>query len=196
MISPYGLFGEEFSLFPPISCSRRFSLSSQTVFLEISHSQTTITFQPSARSCSCTFRSLAIFLSNFFCQNSRFEAGVVAYLQPGCLCQKQPFIKITVRYFGSTISGFPGYRLSFLRDLYPFENRYFLTISSGLVSFPRICDILKCRCSFVKMSDTGITSVCHTSLNIFLKISCVITSSSCFAVFSDSISAPSSMLPC
>lgn len=45
---------------------------------------------------------------NFSNQYSLFSEGVVHLLHPLCLCQKQPFTKITVLYFGSTISGVPS----------------------------------------------------------------------------------------
>ena len=65
-----------------------------------------------------------------------------------CLCQKHPFTKITVWYLGSTMSGHPGRFRRFFRYRKPFENKYFLTISSGFELVLRICDIFLLRTSF------------------------------------------------
>ena len=66
--------------------------------------------------------------------------------------------KITVLYFGRTISGFPRSLASFFLYRKPFENRYFLTNSSGFVFLLRIRDILYLRCSGVCTS----AMTCHS----------------------------------
>lgn len=67
---------------------------------------------------ACTL-SLAEFPSSFFIQNSRRFVGVVQFLQPRCLCQKQPCTNTTVRYRGSTTSGRPGNFFPWSLNLYP-----------------------------------------------------------------------------
>lgn len=56
----------------------------------VSHSQMTMTFQPEALKDAATAASRCWFASNLRIQKSGRVVGVVAYLQPGCLCQKQP----------------------------------------------------------------------------------------------------------
>jgi hypothetical protein len=75
---------------------------------ESSHSQITKTRQPPAINAALTLASRVTFLSNFSIQNLVLLFGVVAILQPSCLCQKQPWTKTTVLYRGNTRSGFPG----------------------------------------------------------------------------------------
>ena len=58
------------------------------------------------------------------------------------MCQKQPLTNMIVRYFGSTTSGWPGYRLSFLRNRKPLANRKLRTIRSMDVSLPRMWDMV------------------------------------------------------
>ena len=74
----------------------------------VSHSQITITRQPSSCSASALRRSLTTFPSNLSSQNRTRVFGLVAYLQPGCRCQKHPWTMITARCFGNTRSGEPG----------------------------------------------------------------------------------------
>lgn len=116
------------------------------------HSHMTITFHPMSSSCFLCNTSFLTFLSNFSTQNSVRVLGVVAYLQPSCRCQKQPFIKIAVLYFGSTTSGFPGYLLSFFLNRNPLEKSQLLTCTSILVSLPFIRLIFQLRCSFETIS--------------------------------------------
>ena len=108
--------------------------------------------QPIFASSRCSFLSRSLFRSIFACQYAAFVRGKCEYLHPSCPCQKQPLTKITVRYFRNTISGCPGKRGWFSLYLNPLENRYFLTIISGLVSLPRIAAIHRCRCSLVSLS--------------------------------------------
>lgn len=72
-----------------------------------------------------------------------------------CPCQKQPCTRTTARYFGRTISGFPGNRLSFTRNRKPRRCKAFRIISSGLVFLPRIPDIILLRTSGLTMSAIG-----------------------------------------
>ena len=89
---------------------------------------------------------------NFFSQNSILLFGVYAYLQSRCLCQKQPCTKITVRYLGNTISGFPGRSLRCSRNLYPELCTIERTFSSGLVSLLFIRDIFQLLCPRLRLS--------------------------------------------
>lgn len=58
--------------------------------LRIPHSQSSKTRQPCCNSSFLFLISRFTFCSNFERQNSSRELGLVAYLHPGCLCQKQP----------------------------------------------------------------------------------------------------------
>ena len=62
-------------------------------------------------------------------------------LHPSCPCQKQPFMKMTVRYFRSTRSGCPGSREWFSLYRNSRLNKNFLTSNSGFVFSPFIADI-------------------------------------------------------
>ena len=74
----------------------------------ISHSHTTSTDHPASSKAALLRISRSTLDSNFFAQKSPFVLGVVAYLHPGCRCQKQPCTNIQVINLGSTISGLPG----------------------------------------------------------------------------------------
>jgi len=132
------------------------------VFL-ISHSHTTSTFHPSFSRRSIFCWSLSIFFKILFFQKFVFDFGILNAGQSVWPCQKQPWTKITVLYFGRTISGVPGYRRSLIRYLNPFEKRNFLTIISGLVFFPWIFAINALRPSEER-----------TSVVTIAKFSCVI----------------------
>ena len=101
-----------------------------------SHSNTSITFHPKATRAASFFSSLALFFIIFSVHHSVLVLGMEKYLQFSCPCQKQPCTKMTVLYFGSTMSGFPGSFLSYNLYRSPFENKNFLTTISGLVSLP------------------------------------------------------------
>jgi hypothetical protein len=73
-----------------------------------SHSQTTITRHPAARSAVSLRASRSVFAWNFTVHRSTFDDGVVAYRHAVCRCQKQPWTKIATRCFGRTRSGEPG----------------------------------------------------------------------------------------
>ncbi len=120
------------------------------------HSQAIITFHPSFLSAWSAFESLASFLLIFVNQNSVLVFGTTKYLHPLCPCQKHPCMKMAVLYLGSTISGFPGRVLSCNLYLNPRACRNRLTIISGLVFLPLICDMLKLR---VALSCTSAISL-------------------------------------
>ena len=123
------------------------SIVDPTHFFFSSHSQTISTFHPISVSLFWFSLSRSTFRLILGIQYSILEEGHTNRLQL-CLCQKQPFTKITVLYFGSTISGHPGKDRTFFLYRNPLENRYFLTISSGFELVLRICDIFLLRTSF------------------------------------------------
>lgn len=135
-----------------ISEFRKSEICSATCSVDVffpwrAHSQITITRQDFSSKASTLRLSRLTVCLNLESQKSRRDAGVAVNRQPSCRCQKQPWMKIATRYFGKTISGFPG--RSFLCNLYlyPFAHSHLRTIISGRVSFPRILDMLKLRCS-------------------------------------------------
>ena len=146
-----GVFTHCISL--PIS-QRRFSscskVASITFFLS-SHSHTVSTVQPSCCSSAKFLLSLSTFPMILGRQYSSFVLGHTNRGQ-SCLCQKQPFTKITVLYLGRTISGHPGSVLTFFLYRTPFENRYLRTNSSGFEFLLRICDMFMLRTSFEWLS--------------------------------------------
>lgn len=99
----------------------------------VSHSHTISTRQPSSCSWASFRASRATFPSNFGIQNSCRVLGVVAYLQPGWRCQKQPCTKIAVWCFDKTISGEPGRDFLWRRKRNPKECSSERTINSGFV---------------------------------------------------------------
>lgn len=129
----------------PITCfassnpAQSFSRNSFTSF--VSHSQITIARQPSSVSRSTFALSLATFWANLFDQNSTCVLGVVAFEQPGCLCQKHPCTKTATRYRGNTMSGLPAISLRCKRKRYPSQKRNRRTTISGPVSFLPTRDI-------------------------------------------------------
>jgi len=112
----------------------------------VSHSQIIITRQPSFFKRRVFRRSRSTFRLNFSCQKASLLFGVLACLQPWCRCQKQPRTSITVLYFGSTISGFPGRSFRCSRKRYPIPCSNDLTSLSGLVFSDRIRLIFQLRC--------------------------------------------------
>ena len=93
------------------------SYSSPRVFSCLSffswHSHTVMTFHPMSSSSFFVRLSLSLLPYNLFCQYSTLDLGILAYLHPSWRCQKQPWTSTIVLYFGSTMSGCPGYLLSF-----------------------------------------------------------------------------------
>ena len=112
------------------------------------HCQISITFHPNSARREYVILSRSTFPEILDSQNSRFVSGIVAYLQPGWPCQKQPLIKMAVLYFGRTMSGFPVKSLRCSRNRKLFANKKRRTKTSGLVSLLRMCDIHLRRCSF------------------------------------------------
>ncbi len=102
------------------------------------HSKICRTFHPSFFSNSMFLVSFALVLFIFSSHHLVLVFGTTKYLQFSCPCQKHPFTKITVLYFGKTMSGFPGSFLQCSRYLKPFACRNFLTSISGFVSAPLI----------------------------------------------------------
>lgn len=111
----------------------------------VSHPQIVRHRHPAFRRAATFFLSLVTFNSNLRIQNSTLLFGIPAYRQPRCRCQKQPCTKTTVRYFGRTISGFPGNSLPCKRYRNPRACKYFRTVNSGVVFSPRIRDISQLR---------------------------------------------------
>ena len=107
----------------------------------VSQAQTTTLRHP-RRVRSSIFRwSRATLAANFPCQNSVLVLGVVAWRQPGCRCQKQPWTKTATCRRAKTMSGVPGRPRPCNRYLRPRAHRAFLTISSGSVWRLRTCRI-------------------------------------------------------
>ena len=106
------------------------------------HSQIAIICQPKFISSCCLILSFSIVFSIFSSHHSVLVFGTTKYLHPSWPCQKHPFIKITVLYFGKTISGFPGNFLTCSLYLNPLANKNRLTTISGFVSLPLIRLIL------------------------------------------------------
>lgn len=79
------------------------------------HSQTVMTVQESVSRRWALSSSRAMLRAIFSRQNSAFAFGWTYLGHPRWPCQKQPFMKMTARYLGRTMSGFPGSRLSFNR---------------------------------------------------------------------------------
>lgn len=125
--------------------------SAMAIF-RILHCHITITCQPSFFKAFVVFLSLSLFKVIFSFQKWLLVFGRDALLHPSCPCQKQPFIKTTTPYFGNTISGFPGRRLSFFLNRNPWAKRNLLTNTSGFVSLPVIFDIIRLRSLFEKIS--------------------------------------------
>lgn len=99
--------------------------------LPTSHSQIVMTRQPASASRSSFEASRVTFDANLAAQNSGRVAGVVAILQPGCRCQKQPWMKTAARYLGSTMSGRPGRLRTCTLNRSPVAWRYRRTSISG-----------------------------------------------------------------
>lgn len=101
--------------------------------------------------------------------------GITAYLQPSCWCQKQPCTKMTVLYFGSTISGLPGRSLRLMRNLKPSLWRIDRIIFSGLVSLLLIRDITWLRFSGEKTSMPWVYQTCVVITILHLPTDCLST---------------------
>ena len=115
------------------------------------HSQTVRIRQPRCSSDERASASTSRFLSILVRQNLTLDVG---HLNKGQSwpCQKQPCARTTALYLGKTMSGFPGRRLSWRRNRNPRENNPFRRNISGLVSFPRIPDIIRLRVARLTIS--------------------------------------------
>jgi hypothetical protein len=111
----------------------------------VSHSHTVNTRQPRATSAALLRESRFALPCSFSRQKPRLLAGMYAYRQPGCWCQKHPCTFTTARNFGSNKSGFPGSRWTWSRKRRPCLCRYLRTSTSGFVFFPLIPDIMRLR---------------------------------------------------
>ena len=127
----------------------------------VPHSQITATFQPRSSSSRCVRMSRATLASNFRVQNSTFDFGVVAFLQPGCRCQKHPCTKIAMRHRGNTMSGCPGRSFRCSRNLRPIACATFRTRISGPVSLLPTRDMSQDRRSGDNRSAIGLLG-CHS----------------------------------
>ena len=136
----------------PRSQRSSFCTISSRACLRKAHSQTIATRQP-ACSRSCSLRpSRSVFASNLACQNSGRVAGVVAYGQPACRCQKQPCTKHTAPKRRNTRSGVPGRRRSCRRYRSPLAWMARRSMSSGRVSLLPIPAIMRERVARSTMS--------------------------------------------
>jgi len=108
-----------------------------------SHSHTVKTRQPSALSSRVFRTSRSTFVENLFFQNCALFVGIVVLSQLWWRCQKQPCTKTTIRYFGNTISGFPGRSLRCRLNRYPRVCKAERTAISGTVSRPRMRDMFQ-----------------------------------------------------
>jgi hypothetical protein len=66
-------------------------------------------------------------------------------------------MKITVLYFGKTISGFPERSFTFFLNLKPLANKNFRTKISGFVSLPEMWDMMSER--FFDEKISGISQI-------------------------------------
>src|ERR1035437_2429234 len=80
------------------------------------HSHKLIIFQPSFFSALAAFASLAMLPFILFNHQLVLVFGTTKYLQFVCPCQKHPCTKITVLYFGKTISGCPASLILFYQN--------------------------------------------------------------------------------
>lgn len=125
----------------PLTYSGSQDSMSSPLFLN-PHSHISNTRQPDSSNCFLTSASRSLLEESLADQNSGLVRGVVAYRQPVCLCQKQPWTKMQSLYFGRTISGLPGRFVTCNLYRNPWENRTSRTISSGRVFFPLIPAII------------------------------------------------------
>lgn len=77
------------------------------------------TRQPDSSNSKIFFSSLNTLFFNLGFQYWALLVGFFDRGHPSCWCQKQPCTKMTILYFGSTISGLPGRSLRLMRNLKP-----------------------------------------------------------------------------
>ena len=110
------------------------------------------TLHPSLSRVCCALTSRSTFFANFGSQKSSLLLGVYAYLQPGCLCQKQPWTNRHNRCLENTKSGFPGRSFLCRRYRSPISWHTDRTTNSGCVFLPLIIDMIFERCAGETMS--------------------------------------------
>jgi len=110
----------------------------------ISHSHSTISFQPFERNTRAFLESRRVFLLCFLFQYARFDLGNVAAPQ-WWPCQKHPCTKMAFRCASITTSGFPGKLRAQLRYLTPIRLIILRTIISGRVPLDRTRRIISLR---------------------------------------------------
>lgn len=108
------------------------------------HSQTTATRHPEFISACVTVASFILFRPILSDQNSVRVPGSRKREQ-SCPCQKHPCTNTTARRPGNTMSGLPGRSRRLSRNLNPSLCRRLRMSFSGLVSRPRIPDIILLR---------------------------------------------------
>lgn len=130
-----------------------------------SHSHTTKTSQPMARSVACCRLSRIRFVSSFGCQKSNFDLGRRASLhaESGWRCQKQPCTNTTFRRAGKTKSGHPGRSRRCRRYRYPSACNSRRTTNSGPVSLFRTRAMRALRSDRLKVSMHHTSRLCSTA---------------------------------
>jgi hypothetical protein len=123
----------------------RVSRSIESGLRSISHSQIVNTRHPRRRSACAAFLSRLTVPSILSRQNALRFFGYTAWLHPPWWCQKHPCTKITVLYFGKTMSGQPANAFTCKRNRNPALCRKERTCFSGKVCFPRIRLITQLR---------------------------------------------------
>lgn len=133
------------------------------------------TRQPDSSNSKIFFSSLNTLFFNLGFQYWALLVGFFDRGHPSCWCQKQPCTKMTILYFGSTISGLPGRSLRLMRNLKPSLWRIERIIFSGLVSLLLIRDITWLRFSGEKTSMSWVYQACIIITILHLPTDCLPT---------------------
>ncbi len=128
------------------------------------HSQTTRVRHPASARSTRACASLVRFPPIFLAQNSALVAGSLNIGQ-SWPCQKQPCTNTTARKRGNTRSGHPGKFFRWSRKRNPRACRPDRSMSSGLVSRPRMRLMLSLRCSVVRTSAMPSSQYCISGLD-------------------------------
>lgn len=99
----------------------------------VSHSQTVTVRKPSFPSSAVFLASRSTFFRNFSCQKLRLAFGVVAAVQPSCLCQKQPWTNTAKFRRWLARSGRPARVRTFVLQRMPNSRNASRTLTSGRV---------------------------------------------------------------
>ena len=158
------------------SGSSRPTLMSAASALRSSHSHRVTTCQPEFWSSAQAFLSRSRFFRIFSFQNRAFVFGSRDRRQPRCPCQKHPWMKNTVRYFGSTMSGLPGRSARWSLKRNPSRCAAFLAAISGAVFFPRTARMFSDRPSRVRWSATALQRPPSTEANVLRSSSVMLNS--------------------